>query len=384
MNAHGRSRSKSPKSGCPGFVDRGTVPDLWAPLSVDPDPIEVWVLGRLRPGISVARARAQLEPVFQRALESLTDDFKLSSERERHAFFAQRLLVNRATEGTSVLRWTYWDYSGTLKILIGLTCLVLLIACANLANLLMARYAARSREIGIRIALGAGRWRLVRQLLTENLLLALAGGALAVLVAAWGHHLTLGFLVRDPLSVALDFQLNARLLGFGLALSFATVLLFGLMPGIRATRADMSGAMHGPGRQRGPLNMPIAKGLLAVQIGLSIALLIGAGLFARSLGNLGAADLGFARENLLLMDVRPGGKTPQAWQQFWLEASRRMSGLPGYEAWRWLETPVSELVAGNRPCGWSAQDRPRRLQRCRQPGQPRLLCDRGHSYPRRP
>jgi predicted permease len=310
-------------------VDRGTVPDLWAPLSVDPDPIEVWVLGRLRPGISVARARAQLEPVFQRALESLRDGIRLWSERERNAFFAQRLLVSRAAEGTAGVRWTYWDYSGTLKILIGLTCLVLLIACANLANLLMARYAARSREIGMRIALGAGRQRLVRQLLTENLLLALAGGALAIPVAAWGHRLTLGFLVRDPLAVALDFRLDARLLGFGLASSLATVLLFGLMPGIRATRADRSGAMYGAGRQRGPLNMPIAKGLLAVQIGLSIALLIGAGLFARSLGNLGTADLGFARENLLLMDVRPGGKTPQAWQQFWVELSRRMSGLPG-------------------------------------------------------
>ncbi len=224
-------------------IDRAAVPDLWVPLAVDSDPGQVWVLGRLRPGVSAAGARAQLEPLFRQALESLRDEFKLSPERERNAFFSQRLLVNRAAEGTSVVRWTYWDYSSTLKILLGLTGLVLMIACANLANLLMARSAARSREIGIRLALGGGRWRLVRQLMTENLLLSLAGGALGLLIAGWGHRLMLGFLIRDLQSVALDFQLDYRILAVGFTLSVATGLLFGLMPAIRATRADMSGSI---------------------------------------------------------------------------------------------------------------------------------------------
>ena len=310
-------------------VDRARIPDLWVPLAADPDPGEVWVLGRLRPGVSIARARIELEPSFQRALESLRDDFKRSSERDRKAFLSQRLLVNRAAEGTSGLRWSYWDYSNTLKVLIGLTGLVLLIACANLANLLMARSAARSREIGTRLALGAGRWRLVRQLMTENLLLSLAGGALGLLVAAWGHRLMVGFMVRDPLSAALDFRLDHRLLGFGLALSIATGLIFGLMPAIRATRADMSGASHNAGNQRGASGMPLAKGLLSVQIGLSMVLLLGAGLFTRSLRNLGVADLGLARENLLLMDVGTVAKTPHARQQFWMELTRRVAALPG-------------------------------------------------------
>jgi predicted permease len=310
-------------------VDRGTVPDLWVPLAVDPNPGEVWVLGRLRPGVSVTQARAQLEPLFQQALDSLRADLKLWPEQEARKFLSQRLLVNRATEGTSGVRWTYWEYSNTMKILIGLAGLVLLIACANLANLLMARSAVRSREIGIRLALGAGRWRLVRQLMTENLLLALTGGALGLLVAAWGHRLLLGFLVRDPLGVAFDFRLDYRLLGFGLALSVATALLFGLLPAIRATRAEVSDCIHSAGRQRGALHMPLAKGLLAVQIGLSMVLLIGAGLFARSLRNLGAADLGLARENLLLMDVSSSGKTPQARLEFWMELTRRVSELPG-------------------------------------------------------
>jgi predicted permease len=310
-------------------LDRGDVPDLWVPLAADPHPGQVWVTGRLRPGISVARARAELEPLFRQALESMRDGLKEDSERDRNAFLGQRLLVNRATQGSSGVRWEYWQYSSTLKILIALTGLVLLIACANLANLLMARSAARSREIAIRLALGAGRWRLVRQLLTENLLLSLAGGTLGLLMAGWGHRLLVGFLVQDPSSVALDFDLNYRLLGFGLILSAATGLLFGLMPAIRATRADVSGAIHSGVRQRGAWNMPLAKGLLAGQVALSMVLLIGAGLFARSLRNLGAADLGLARENLLLMDVQPAGKSPQARQQFWMDLTRRVSSLPG-------------------------------------------------------
>jgi predicted permease len=310
-------------------LDRGEAPDLWIPLAADPSPGQVWVLGRLRPGVTVARAHAGLEPLFQQALESYRDDLKLSPARERQAFLAQRLLVNRATQGASGVRWTYWEYSSTLKILLGLTGLVLLIACANLANLLMARSAARSREIGIRLALGAGRWRLVRQLMTENFLLALAGGALGLLVAAWGHRLLLGFLVRDPLGVALGFRLDYRLPAFGLALSVVTGLLFGLMPAIRATRAGISASIQSGGRQTGSLNMPLAKALLAVQIGLSMILLTGAGLFARSLRNLGAADLGIARENLLLMEVGATGKTPQARQRFWTELSGRVPRFPG-------------------------------------------------------
>ena len=321
-------------------VDRGSAPDLWIPLAADSVPGEPWVLGRLRPGVSVERARAQLEPLFRQALESLRDSFQQSPAREREAFLAQRLLVNHATEGTSAVRWTYWEYSSTLKILIGLTGLVLLIACANLANLLMARSAARSREIGIRLALGAGRWRLVRQLMTENLLLSLAGGALGLLAAGWGHRLLLGFLARDPLGMALDFRLDYRLLGFGLALSVATGLLFGLMPAIRATRAGMYG-------QRGSSNLPLAKGLLAIQIGLSMVLLIGAGLAARSLRNLGAADLGLARENLLLMDVRPTGSTPQARQRFWMELTRRVAELPGVRS----AALAGDAVFGNG--GWN-------------------------------
>lgn len=328
-------------------LDRGMVPDLWIPLATDPDPGQVWVLGRLRPDVSIAGARAQLEPLFQRALESLREDYKDSPERERKAFLAQRLLVKRATTGTSGVRWSYWDYSSTLRILLVLTGLVLLIACANLANLLMARSAARSREIGIRLSLGAGRWRLLGQLMTENLLLALAGGVLGLLVAGWGHRLLLDFLVYDPFSVALDFRLDYRVLGFGLALSLATGLLFGFVPAMRATRTDLSGSLHGAVRQTGPSHVPLAKGLLAFQIGLSMVLLMSAALFARSLRNLSTVDLGLARENLLLMDVHPAGKNPRARQHFWMDVTRQVSRLPGVRS----TALAGDAVFGNG--GWN-------------------------------
>ena len=193
----------------------------------------------------------------------------------------------------------------------------------------MARSAARSREVGIRLALGAGRWRIARQMLTENLIVSLAGGALGVLVAAGGHRLILGFLVRDPLSVALDFRLDYRVPGVGLALSAATSLLFGLVPAIRATGAGSAGALYALGRLKRAANIPLARGLLAVQMALSMVLLVGAGLFARSLMNLGAADLGLARENLMLIDVSPSGKSLEARQQFWMRLTERVSQLPG-------------------------------------------------------
>ena len=310
-------------------IDRAEVPDLWVPLAVDQRERQVWLLGRLRPGVTLARARAGLEPLFAQALESERGSMKNWAEHDRNAFLAQKLLINRATEGTSNLRWSYWEYSATLKILLGLTGMVLLVACANLANLLMARSAARSREIGIRLALGASRSRIARQLMTENLLLSVAGGLFGLLVAAWGHRVVVGFLVFDPVGVALDFHIDGRLLVFGLALSIVTGMVFGMVPAIRATRADPSASIRGGLRGSGGLHLPFAKALLALQIAISMVLLVRAGLFARSLTNLTGADLGFARENLLMIDIRPAAKAAASRQWFWEELDRRVSRLQG-------------------------------------------------------
>ncbi|HEU0139796.1 MAG TPA: ABC transporter permease [Bryobacteraceae bacterium] len=311
-------------------VDRSEIPDLWLPIPAGVRPqAEVWVLGHLKPGVSVSQAQTVLEPLFGQALESLTGEIERWPERDRKAFLSQKLLIRSATSGTVDLEWTYWKGKATLKVLMGLTVLVLLIACVNLANLLMARSANRTREIGIRLGIGAGRFRLVRQLLTENLLLSLAGGAIGLVVAAWGHRLLLGFLVRDPQSVALDFRLDYRVLCFGLALSVTTCVLFGLMPALRATHPNLIGAIRGDANERGPARIPLARTLLPLQVALSMVLLMGAGLFARSLRNLGMADLGLVRSNLLMTEVRAPGKAPQEHQQFWTRFGEQVSAVPG-------------------------------------------------------
>jgi predicted permease len=309
-------------------VDRSKRPDMWVPLGSDPG--EVWVLGRLKPGVSIPQARAQLAPLFQQALESLRDEMKDWPAPERDAFLAQRLLVNRATTGTSGLRWYYWEYSNTLKILLGMTGLVLLVACVNLANLLLARSAARRQEIGIRLAIGAGRRRILRQLLTENLVLALLGGVVGLLVAAAGHRLLVTFLVGNLETVSLDFRLDGRILGFSLAMAIFTGLLSGVLPALRATREGFRPAIHGTLQLRGPTRLPLARKLLTAQVALSLVLLVGAGLFVRSLRNLATTDLGLARENLVLMSVDPSlSKSVRDRREFWLQLTGRLAALPG-------------------------------------------------------
>ena len=309
-------------------VDRSQIPDMWVPLASDTD--EVWVLGRLKPGVSIAQARAQLEPLFKQALESLRDGMKDWLAHDRDAFLAEKLLVNRAATGTSGLRWQYWEYSNTLKILMGMTGLVLLISCVNLANLLMARSAARAQEIGIRLAIGAGRKRIIRQLLTENLVLALLGGVAGVLVAAGGHRLLVTFLAGNLERVSLEFRLDERVLGFSLAMSVLTGLLSGVLPALRAAREGFLPAIHGTLQLRGATRLPFARKLLMAQVALSLMLLVGAGLFVRSLRNLAATDLGLARENLVLMKVDPSlSKAIRDRREFWIQLTERLAALPG-------------------------------------------------------
>jgi predicted permease len=327
-------------------VDRSQLPDMWVPLPLDTD--EVWVLGRLKPGVSIPQARAQLEPLFQHALESLRDEMKDWPAPDREAVLAEKLLVNRATMGTMGLRWQYWQGSSMLKILLGMTALVLLIACVNLANLLMARSAARAQEIGIRMAIGAGRRRILRQLLTENLVLALLGGVVGLLVAAGGHRLLVTFLAGNLERVALDFRLDVRVLGFSLVMSILTGLLSGVLPAWRAAGEGFLPAVHGTLQLRGATRLPFARKLLAVQVALSLILLVGAGLFVRSLRNLATTDLGLARQNLVLMRVDPSlSKAIQDKREFWIQLTQRLAALPGVRS----VSLAGDAVFGNG--GWN-------------------------------
>ncbi len=297
----------------PGFfgVDRSRIPDLWLPVSDAHNPGHIWVLGHLKRGVSIEQARAHLEPAFSRAVKAAGDD-------------CRRLEVRRATTGEASLSWDVWEYSDTLKVLICLAALILLIACLNLAHLLMGRSAARVREFAIRLAAGATRWQLARRLLTENLALAIAGGALGLLFAAAAHRSLLVFFVGDQGPNALDFRFHPSLAIFGLALAVATALLFSVVPVLRATHTDLTLTMHGgartPGRQRA------AMLLLSVQVALSMVLLTGAVLFARSLRNLTAVELGFPKEGLLLLDVTPPNHAPA---DYLSRIVQRVSALAG-------------------------------------------------------
>jgi predicted permease len=330
-------------------VDPSQYPKMWVPLASDPNPGEVWVLGRLKPGVSIPQARAQLQPLFQQALESFRDSMKDWTEHEREEFLGEKLLVNRATTGTSGLRWDYWEYSNTLKILIGMTGLVLLITCVNVANLLMARSASRAREIGIRLAIGAGRLRIFRQLLTENLLLALLGGVVGLLVAAWAHRVLVTLLVGSPQGLALDFRLDERVLGFSLALSILTGLLSGVLPALHAGFWGRVPATGDALQFRGATRLPFAKRLLTIQVALSLTLLICAGLFVRTLRNLASTDLGLTRENLVLMSVDPSlSKSIHDRRQFWRQLTERLATLPGVVS----VSLAGDAVFGNG--GWNA------------------------------
>ena len=325
-------------------VDRSQVPQMWVPFPEGPIRSDVWVLGRLRPGASIAQARTRLEPLFEAALDSMKGDLKDWSKHDRDAFLAERLVVNGAITGTSGLRWEYWDYSNTLKILVGMTGIVLLIACVNVSNLLMARSAARAQEIGIRLAIGAGRGRIIRQLLTENILLALVGGTVGLLVAPWGHRILVAFLVGRLEGLSLSFQLDPHILWFSFVAAILAGLLSGVLPALRGVHGSVGPAIQ----VRGATRLPIARRLLVSQVALSLMLLVGAGLFVRSLRNLATTDLGLARENLFLISVDPSpSKSVIDKKKFWEQLTARLAMLPGVRS----VSLAGDAVFGNG--GWN-------------------------------
>jgi predicted permease len=329
-------------------VDPSQLPAMWVPLPADAQSSQVWALGRLKPGVSIPQAHAQLDPLFHQALESLLPELAQSPAHERDAFLAEKLIINRAANGTSGLRWEYWEYSSTLKILFGMTALVLLITCANLAALLVARSVARSREIGIRTALGATRGRIIRQLLTENLLWALLGGIGGLLVAVWGHQLILSFLVGNTQESPLNFHLDRRVLDFALVMSVFSGVVAGILPALTAVRRDVVATIQQASHFNAGTRLPFARNLLTLQVALSLMLLIGAGLFVRTLRNLASANLGVAREDLLLMTVDAGStKSIPQQQAFWNELIQRVAALPGVRS----VSLAGDAVFGNG--GWN-------------------------------
>ncbi|MBZ5620516.1 MAG: ABC transporter permease [Acidobacteriia bacterium] len=295
----------------------GQSPDLWIPMMMEPDlkPGRDWlhddesnvtrvmwlqVMGRLKPGVNLKQAQANIAVVFQQILSGYQVP-GLSAEQRRNQL-EQRLQLRPGGEGANSLSD---DFGQPLLVLMTVVGLVLLIACANIANLLLARAAGRQKEIAVRLAMGAGRMRLGLQLLTESLLLSAIGGVVGLLFAMWGSYLLLRVVSSGPNPIPLEVHTDMRVLGFTAAVSIVTGILFGRAPAFRAARVEVAstlrensrGVMGGGGR------ISVGKVLVAAQIAISLLLLIGSGLFIRTLRNLEKVELGYAREKLVLTDV---------------------------------------------------------------------------------
>jgi putative ABC transport system permease protein len=257
-------------------------------------------MGRLKPGWTLAQATAQLTAVSPAMLEATLPPV-LNADAAKH-YSAYRFGAFSADTGFSELRR---DYQSPLWLLLATAGLVLLIACANLANLMLARASAREREIGIRLSLGASRGRLVRQLLSESLLLAAVGAALGAALAQWLSSFLVAFLSTQGNRLFVDLQPDWRVLGFTAGLAGLTTVLFGLTPALRATRVAPVEVLksNGRGLTTGRERFSLRRGLVVSQVAISLVLLVGALLFVRTLRNLLTLDAGFRQDGILITDL---------------------------------------------------------------------------------
>jgi predicted permease len=291
----------------------GTSTDVWMPLAMEPAvmPGRPWlnkgnvnwitILGRRMPGISQAQAGAGMTLVWR---QILSDEAGANLIDDRKRSIAQEVLeVESGEKGFDQLRG---QFSQPLEILMTVVGLVLLIACLNVANLLMARGAARRREIGVRLALGAGRARLIRQSLTESFLLGALGGAFGMVLAFAGTRVLVALVSSGYQPIQLPLRPDVRALGFTAALSILTTILFGLAPAVRATRIRVTdtlkdGARGTANRQRGGPG----KILVVAQVAVAMILLVGASLFLRTFYNLRNQDVGYDPESVVMMQMDP-------------------------------------------------------------------------------
>jgi predicted permease len=312
--------------GFEGTLEVGSSPDLSIALSMEPqiralsgsildEPGTWWlqIIGRLKPGETREKTRAELEGVFQQSAldghdSALAKAAKVPPEEregppDREQPDVPTLRVGSGSQGLTDARD---DYGLSLLILMAVVGLVLLIACANVATLLLSRAAVRQREIAVRLALGATKWRVTRQLLTESALLSALAGGLGVLLAFWGKDLLLSLRPWGGGQLDLDLRLDLRVFCFTAAVTLLTGVLFGGVPAFRAARLDLSPALKDNARSViGGGRFGLTKALVIAQVAMSLLLVIGAGLFVRTLANLHSVDLGFNPENLLLFRVDP-------------------------------------------------------------------------------
>ena len=299
---------------------------------------------RLKPGFTIKQARASLQPFFHQILEMEVKqkEFAKASPYMKQAFLKMSMDVLPASRGRSSLRR---QFSEPLLVLMGTVVLVLLIACANVANLLIARATSRRKEIAVRLALGSGRWRIIRQLLVESLLLSMAGGTAGLLLAIVADKILISLLPPSSVPLAISSSPDGRILAFTLGLSLITGILFGLVPALQATRPDVADTLKDQaGAVAGGSSTGIRKLLVVAQIALSLLLLIAAGLFTRSLEKLKELDPGFRTSNLLAFKVDPtlNGYTPERTKMFYEHLKESLETLPGVDRAALAVVPVME------------------------------------------
>ena len=320
-------------------VEVGSTRDVWVPMMMQAqmlpgtsrleDPHAWWlsIMSRLKPGVTERQAQASTDILFQHinqeAFANPKDQFLLD----------RRIQLLPGSKGLSRLRE---QFSRPLLILMITAGVVLLIACANIANLLLARAAARQQEIVMRLSLGAGRLRLIRQLLTESLLLSLLGGLLGLILAFRGTDFLLGCLPQRFIPAGIELHPDWLVLGFTLGLSLLSGVLFGLMPALQAARSNLTPALRNEVSVQvgGFRPFRLRKMLVITQVALSLALLIGAGLFVRTLQNLKRLDVGFNPEKVLLFSMNPGlnGYDTNQVKSFYGLLISRVQMLPGVQS----------------------------------------------------
>lgn len=353
--------------GFDGTMGVGTTQDVTIPIAIEPqiyvDPRRSYqsgagywwlrIMGRLKPGATREQAQAQLENTFyqslveHRAARQANTKSAAITNLERNQYPV--LSVDPGGQGEMNQR----RYFGpSVYMLQGVVLLVLLIACANVANLLLSRAAARQKEIGLRLALGASRWRLIRQLLTESLLLSTLGGGLGILFAIW---------IKDGVMAVSQWggrglssfepRLDWRVLGFTTALTIVSGIVFGIAPAFRTTKVDLTPTLKDGARTSTTTSRSfLTRGLVVLQVALSLLLLVGAGLFVRTLINLQRVDLGFNSLNLMLFNVEPGliGYKDDRLVQLYERMSERLEAVPGVQTVTFSRTALLSQSSSSR------------------------------------
>jgi predicted permease len=331
----------------PGFegTDVGLPTQAWVPIMMKPTITPTWdeldneryawfyLFGRLKAGVTIEQAQASMKVLFrQRQEEELKGEYFQKFPEMRERFLRQNFMLIPAAGGQSSLRFRF---ERPLIVLQWLVAVVLLISCTNIANLLLARAAARQREVAIRGALGAGRAQLVRQLFVESLILAAAGGVAGLFLSTWLAQGLVRFLPFDPTRISLSTSPDLRVLMFTTGITSLAALLFGLIPALQGSRIPAGATLKEEASSvaGGHAHVRLRKTFVALQVGLSSLLVICAGLFARTLQNLQNVDLGFRSENVAMFGVRPATVYDDAHKlQVYRSLIESLATVPGVKA----------------------------------------------------